>query len=207
MAIPNAEKLMERAAKGERLGVRDRRLCVAYLMCTRPEVTNQAMADLFKVSERMIRVDHEVLRRDKADSVKNEDIGLVIADIAICFDKQVRDMEASKAKCKLGTPSYLAHCKTIFQTQLHKVEALQTLGYYPKNLGNLSVSKYEYSSVLVQDGTKARDSNANVADIIDAEFTQGEAPLQLAPPNEVMLMEQATREAEIAALSSDETNP
>jgi hypothetical protein len=159
MATPRAEKLIEAAQKGVRLSSRDRRHCIAYIEATSPEVTQKAMAELFQVSERMIRLDKEKLRKQKAAIIKNEDVALVIADIAMCFERQVKDMEASKVKCKLGTPAYLSHCKTIFNTQLLKVKALQDLGYYPKNLGQLTVDKFEFKAVVSGDQVTTRPVN------------------------------------------------
>lgn len=182
MAIPQAEHLLEQAQKGVRLGSRDRRHVIAYLMATRPETTNAAMAELFKVSERMIRMDRKTIKTKKAQDIKEEDIGLVIADIALCFEKQVRDMEASKYKCKLGTNSYLNHCRAIFNTQLMKVKALQELGYYPRNLGTLAIDKYEYRAIVMKDGSV---NTLPVNMVIDAEVLNDDEPVkQLEAPEE-----------------------
>lgn len=171
--VPQAEKLLERAQKGERLNTKDRRHCLAYLDVAKPDYTNVALAELFKVTERMIRVDRDKIRKQKAEIVKKEDIGLVIADIALCFDRQVRDLEHSKAKCKVGSAVYLNHCKAIFNLQLEKVRALQELGFYPKNLGNMTVDKFEYKAVMLADGSiTTRPVNMQFDDAIDVDTVQ-----------------------------------
>jgi NACalpha-BTF3-like transcription factor len=150
--IPHAEKLIEKAQKGEKLTTAERRHCVAFLMATeRP--TNSNMGNLFKVSERQIRLDKEHIRKERAKEITEEDISLVISDIAMVFETQIRDIERSKKKCKMGGRAYLEHCKTIFKSQLEKVKALQDLGYYPKNLGQMTVEKYEYKAIVSKDGS------------------------------------------------------
>jgi hypothetical protein len=184
MSIPNSEELLKSARKGIRLGTKDRRTCITYLTATKPELTNASLADLFQVSERQIRDDKTRNRRQRADIIKNEDPGLVIADIATCYDKQIVDMEASKSQCKMGSLTYLAHCKAIFNAQLLKVKALQDLGYYPKNLGNMVIEKFEFTSTVASDTQlKARKVNMNFDDedgqAVEATYSVVKSPQQL----------------------------
>jgi hypothetical protein len=168
--IPHAEKLIEKAQKGEKLNTAERRHCVAFMMTTQRE-TNANMGSLFKVSERQIRLDKEHIRKERAKEITEEDISLVISDIAMVFETQIRDIEASKRRCKRGSRSYLEHCKTIFKAQLDKVKALQDLGYYPKNLGQMTVQKYEYAAIVSKDGSvETRPTNL----ALDAEIIEGE---------------------------------
>lgn len=153
MPVPHAEKLLELARGGERLNTRDRRHCIAFLMAADPSHTNVAMGELFQVSERQIRDDKLKLRKERAKLVKEEDVGLVIADLSIAFDNQLRDIETSKRKCKLGSQTYVNHCKEIATLVLKKVQALQELGYLPKNLGQMTTTKFEYKSVVAKDGS------------------------------------------------------
>lgn len=153
MAIPHAEKLIETAQKGHRLCGKDRRHVVAYLLINKPEARASDMAELLQVTTRQIYLDRKELRKARASAIREEDPALVLADISISFEQQIRDMEASKAKCKLGTAVYLAHCNSIFNTQIRKVEALQSLGYYPKNLGNLTTESFVWRADVTKDGT------------------------------------------------------
>lgn len=195
--IPHAEKLIERAQKGERLNAKDRRHAVAYLTATRPEITAVAMGDLFFVSEGMIRVDKRIIKQEKAKLLQKEDVALVIVDIADCFDRQVKDLEASKRKCKLGSATYLAHCKEIFNLRLKMVTALQELGYYPKNLGSMTIDKYEYRATVGADG--AVTSRPVNLDVSEGEF-EDIVPAQLAAPEAAVLEELDKRAEEFSKL-------
>ena len=182
--IPQADKLIEQAQKGERLKPTERRHCIAYIMSTQPEMNNCAMGELFRVSEAQIRKDRISIREARAKSIKTEDIGLVIADVALSFERQVRDLEKSKAKALIGTRTYLEHCKSIFDIELKKIQALQSLGFYPKSLGNLSVERFEYQAVVYKDGSvETRPVELCVKEdedgIVEGEF---EEVKQIAPP-------------------------
>lgn len=195
--IPHAEKLIERAQKGERLNAKDRRHAVAYLIATRPEITACAMGDLFYVSEGMIRVDKRIIKQEKAKLLQKEDVALVIVDIADCFDRQVKDLEASKRKCKLGSATYLAHCKEIFNLRLKMVTALQELGYYPKNLGSMTIDKYEYRATVGADNSVT--TRAVNLDVRDGEF-EDIIPAQLAAPEPATTEEVEARAKEFDSL-------
>ncbi len=172
--LPVADKLILQAQQGEKLSSKDRRHCISYLLATSPESTNVAMANLFQVSEGQIRHDRKTIREERAKLIKEDDIGLVIADIALNFDRQVRDIEKSKRDAKTGSMSYLQHCKAIFQLELEKVKVLQDLGYYPKNLGNMTVDKFEYKAIVSKDGNvDTRETNLKFnaqGEIQEAEF-------------------------------------
>lgn len=149
--IPHAEKLLERAQHGEKLTAPERRHCITFLMATMPQ-TNDEMAEMFQVCDRQIRDDKKWIREEKVKTIKEDDIGLVIADIAMSYEKQVNDLERSKKQCKMGTPAYVGHCRAIFDCRMKMVEALQNLGYYPKNLGNMTTQKFIYKATVSVDG-------------------------------------------------------
>lgn len=196
MKQPYAEQLISRARKGERLSAKDRRHAIAYLAATQPGTTATALGDLFFVSEGMIRIDRRLIKQDKAKALQKEDVALVIVDIADCFERQVRDLEASKNKCRLGTPAYLAHCKEIFNLRLKMVTALQELGYYPKNLGSMTVDKYEYKATVGADNSVT--TRAVNLDISEGEF-EDVVPAQLPPPEELSSVDIEAREKLIKA--------
>lgn len=172
MSIPNAEKMITRAQNGEKLPRRERLHCIAYMMSVMPTLTNREIGEMFGITERAVRQDKRTVKEERASQIKEEDIALVIADIAISYDCQIRDIEKSKGRCKLGTRDYLSHCKTLFDMQREKVEALQNLGFYPKNLGNMTVEKFEYVATVASDNSVITQRKV---DIIDG-------PKQLKPP-------------------------
>lgn len=173
MAIPHAEKLIQRAQGGERLNTKDRRHALAFLIATQAAMTNSELGTLFQVSERQIRFDTKYIREEKARLLSEDDIKLVVADIAMTLERQMHDLEKSKLKCKVGTPAFLQHCKAIHEIQLKTVEALQNLGYYPKNLGSMVVEKFEYQAIVTRDGSVAnRPVDMQIGDghVQEAEF-------------------------------------
>jgi hypothetical protein len=154
VAVPVAQKLLESAQAGEKkLSTSERRHVIAYLMATQPDHSNVELAEVFGVTERTIRMDKQHIREEKARFIKEDDIGLVIADIALDFERQVRDIERSKAKSKLGSDTFLKHCTAAMELRLKMVKSLQDIGYLPKNLGNMTVESYEYKAVVHRDGS------------------------------------------------------
>lgn len=149
--ILHVEKLIERALNGEKLSSRERRHCLAHQMVHSPDETNVSLAKLYGVSEALIRRDKQTIRQEKAAMIKKDDVGLVIADIAFTFESQISDLEKAKKKAVVGSRTYLDYCKAIFDLQIKKVETLQNLGFYPKNLGNLTVQQYAFKAYVGKD--------------------------------------------------------
>lgn len=147
MPTPVTQKLLEEA-KTRKLAPKERRQCVVYIKTTEPDTTNVAMAELFQVTERTIRQDLQKFRKEKAKFIKEDDVGLIIADIALDYERQVNDIERSKNKAKLGTAVYLGHCTSAMELRLKMVKALQDLGYYPKNLGNMTVKRFDFTAIV-----------------------------------------------------------
>lgn len=176
MAIPHAEGLIQRAKNGERLNSKERRYALSFLMATSQEESTEQLATLFQVSGRLIREDKKNIREERAKSIKEDDIGLVIADIAMTLDKQMCDLERSKGKCVPGSIAYMRHCTAIHEMQLKTVSALQDLGYYPKNLGLMTVEKWDYSAIIGKDNTvitrPTATFDAEVLPILEGEFEQ-----------------------------------
>lgn len=206
MPIPHAEKLIEQAQGGVRLSAKDRKYCLAFLSATKADMNNNELAALFQVSERQIRFDYKAIREEKAREITQEDISLIIADIAMTLERQMRDLEKSKNKCKAGSVAYLRHCTAIHDMQLKTVSALQDLGYYPKNLGNMTIDKYEYKSIITKDG--AVDTRPMILDIDskDVEFIEAVGqPLALPEPTQDFLP--LEEPAELQLVEQQQDNP
>jgi hypothetical protein len=176
--LPQAEQLLDKAAHGERLTTKERRHCISYNTVKFPEISNVSMASTFQVSERQIRLDKKFIREERAKLIKEDDIGLVIADIHQSFELQVNDIEKGKKSCKVGSRDYLEYCKAIFNLRLQTVKALQELGYYPKNLGSMTVDKYIYTAEVAKDGsvTSGRGPGLQTVqpepEVLEAEFVE-----------------------------------
>jgi transcriptional antiterminator len=80
--IPVTQRLIEES-NTRKLATKERRQAVVFIRSTNPEVTNTEMAEQFGVSERTIRQDLQAFRREKAQFIKDDDVGLIIADIAL----------------------------------------------------------------------------------------------------------------------------
>ena len=175
MLRPQAEQLISRALAKEHLNPAERRHCISYLQVTQPEATNVAMAEMFGVTEGSIRADIKAIRSAKAKIIREDDIGLVIADVALTFEHQVRDAERSKLKAGLGSRTYLEHCRAIARMQVERIEILQKLGYFPLNLGNMTVQKFEYKATVTE-GTGRVETSAVAAPRAVARITDGSEP-------------------------------
>lgn len=152
---------------------KERRHCVAFMMATEPQTTNEEIAAIFGVSERMIRKDKDAIRAERAKIVKDEDLGFVVADIVMMIDRQLRDIEKSKAKCALGSRTFLEHCVKAVDIVLKKNSSLQDLGFYPKTLGNMIVQRFDYKAVVGKDGSvDTRPLDLAIDDVIEAEFEE-----------------------------------
>lgn len=186
MALANAEKMISRAQSGERLSRRDRMHCIGYIMATMPTLTNREIGEIFGITERAVRKDRSAVKEERATQIKEEDIALVIADIAMTYDAQIRDIEKSKLKCKQGTKDYLAHCKTLFDMQRLKVDALQSLGYYPKNLGHATIDKFEYKAIVNSDSSVV---TGRKIDVIDTSPKELEAAPVVPEPRDLTILD------------------
>ncbi len=194
MAFANAEKIITRAQKGEKVSRRERLHAISFIMATMPTLTNREIGEIFGITERAVRVDRVKVKEERASQIKEEDIALVIADIAMTYDAQLRDLEKSKQKCKLGSRDYISHCDTIFNMQYKKVQALQNLGYYPKNLGNMTVEKFEYKAIVNKDNSVV---TARKIDVIDT------TPKGIEATSEVVMRNLEILDAEFSDVQSD----
>jgi hypothetical protein len=156
-----SEELLLKAQSGEKLEVDERRDAIAFIMATQPGTSNADMARLFGLSEGMIRKDKDVVRKRASEDISKEDVGLVIGDIRRTYERFISDIEKSLKRCEPGTKTYLDYQKALVDYQLKIVDALQSLGHYPKNLGTMATSKFVFKATVQKDGsieTKAIDA-------------------------------------------------
>lgn len=178
MPLAHAANLLNELQDGRKITTAERRLCLQYLMATQPELTNAKLGEMFGVSERTLRVDKQKIRSQKAKFLKDElsnDLALVIADVAMDFERQVGDLEKSKAKSPLGKRAYVDHCNAIFDMRLKMIKAFQDIGYLPKNLGSMTVEKFSYKASVSLDGSVSTRTEEQFSPkeltAMDAEFT------------------------------------
>ena len=125
----------------------DRRIAITTSLLTDSK-SNAEFAEELQVSERTITRDRTAIRRDIAETIRSEDVGLVLADIRIAFDKNMRDIGESKKQAHPGTKTYLDHATAEFRMMQDYVAALMDLGVFPKNLGIVHTEKYAFSATV-----------------------------------------------------------
>lgn len=178
---PTAQDMIQRAKSGERLTTKERRHVITWLQATSGDdvasisMTNQQLGDLFGVTERTIRQDKQAFRKEKAKFIREDDISLIIADIALDYERQVRDIEKSKAKAPIGSMTYLRHCTDALNLRVQMVKALQDLGYYPKNLGQLTVTKWDFQAHVDSTTGYVTTEQVDYLPVIDAEVVKPKA--------------------------------
>lgn len=177
MATPTAQELIDRAYDGYKCTTKERRHVITWLQATSGNdkasisMTNRELGALFGVTERTIRQDKQSFRKEKAKFIREDDISLIIADIALDYERQIRDIEKSKQKAVPGSITYLRHCTDALELRIKMVKALQDLGYYPKNLGQLTVTKWDFMSKVDPTTGFVLTEAVESTPILDAEFT------------------------------------
>jgi len=146
-----AEALYNMGGK-DSLDTEERRDVVQYLMLMRPDLSNVALGRYLKVSEQSIRNDKELIRRRVAEEVTDKDVSIVVSDLMRGHELLMVDLYRSKKACAIGTPAYLNHLKFEQEAQFKVVELLQSLGVYPKNLGNLTKTEFVYKAHVSKGG-------------------------------------------------------
>jgi hypothetical protein len=172
-----SEALVLRAEGFYRLGGDDaldseeRRDALAHLMFVRPDLSNVELGRYFKVTERTIRVDKEIIRKRMSEEVTDKDISVVVADLCRHHEYVMTELAKSTKACKAGTPSCLAHLKFQHEAAFKIIEALQSLGVYPKNLGNITKTEFVYKAHVAKGGGVSVSTIQNDAELktIEAE--------------------------------------
>lgn len=149
--VLRAEELYKQGGD-TRLDAEERRDAIQYLMLMRPDLNCVELGRYFKVTERVIRLDRDVIRKRVAEEVTDKDVSIVVSDLMRGHELLMTDLAKSKKKCTLGTPAYLNHLKFEQEAQFKVVELLQSLGVYPKNLGNLTKTEFVYKAHVAKGG-------------------------------------------------------
>jgi hypothetical protein len=169
--LSHSEILVLSAEKGEKLEADARRDAVAYLTVVRPDLSNMDLSRLFQCGESLIRRDKETNRKRMAEELGSDDISLVITDIRRTYETVSMELQKSLKECANGTMTKLNHLKTQMEFQSKYVEALQSLGFLPKNLGNLTKTQFIFKAHVAKGGGVNTTSVGSKEDlkIIEAE--------------------------------------
>jgi hypothetical protein len=141
-----AEIYVERAESGDKLNAEERRHAIAWMMVHRPNMQTANMVELFGVTDRTIREDKALARKQVADEVSTDDIGSIVADIRMTYMRFKDRLEKSTKAANPGTAVYLAHLKAIADYEKVYTEMLQSLGILPKNLGSMTKTVFEFKA-------------------------------------------------------------
>ena len=181
-AVPShCELLILSAEHGEKLEAEPRRDAIAYLTVVRPDLSNMDLSRLFHCSETLIRKDKDANRKRMAEDLGNDDISLVINDIRRTYETVSTELQRSLKECANGTMTKLNHLKTQMEFQSKYVEALQSLGFLPKNLGNLTKTQFIFKAHVAKGGgvnTVAVSDKADLKIIEAEEFKQLPAAIE-----------------------------
>jgi hypothetical protein len=175
-AIPSrSETLVLAAERGEKLESEARRDAVAYLTAVRPDLSNMDLSRLFQCSEGLIRRDKESNRKRMAEELSSDDISLVINDIRRTYETVSTELQKSLKECVNGSKTKLDHLVVQMKFQKDYVEALQSLGFLPKNLGNLTKTQFIFKAHVAKGGgvnTVVVNDKADLKTIEAEEFKQ-----------------------------------
>jgi hypothetical protein len=152
-ATPIAEDLVGRARKGEKLTLEDRRYALQFLMYTEPDLSRMELGRIFQVDESTIRHDIKRIKEKNADLIKEDtDVKLIIADLIAARDRALLEIEKAKklisTTAKEGTPNHLNFIKASVEIHMKVTEALQNMGWLPKNIGAITVNKHVFKAIV-----------------------------------------------------------
>jgi len=136
----------------DRLPAADRQDALLHLMNVRPDLSNVELGRIFKVNEKAIRQDKEAIRKRLAEEMGDKDISVVISDLMRGHERIMTELAKSTRKCEYGTNTFLAHLKFEHEANFRIVEVLQSLGVYPKNLGNLTKTEFVFKAHVAKGG-------------------------------------------------------
>jgi hypothetical protein len=136
----------------DKLEAEDRRDALQCLMLVRPDLSNVELGRYFKVNEKIIRLDKDTIRKRMVDEVGDKDIALVVSDLMRSHEQIMVRLAKSTKACQFGTSNYLNHLKFEQEASHKMIELLQSLGVYPKNLGNLTKTQFIYKAHVAKGG-------------------------------------------------------
>lgn len=191
------------------------------MRATEPDLANTELADIFGVSERMIRVDIKAIKDSLAKEFAGLDPTVIVADLLIMRDDLLTELRKSMKSTTLGTRSRLDHLLAIKSINIDTVKALQDLGVLPKELGHLQTENYDFKAYVIKDAqvvTRRLDMfddkpSAQLAlpapdqqdrEALDEEFLRSSQPPVLVP---VSVTTNASKETSDATVSDGDRKP
>lgn len=151
--ILTAKDLILKAQNGEKLDAESRRHAIAFLLVTQPDMGPSAMADIFGVTESLIRYDKKKLREIMVDELREEsEIKYIVSDIVQDFRKVYKNVETAMSSAGAGTAEYLRYNQVLFDLRLKMVKSMQELGWLPKGEQDTTKEEYVFEVNVGNDG-------------------------------------------------------
>lgn len=192
-----AEEILERARVGDRsITADERRLAIQYVRGRQPNVTQRDLAQMFGVSDSLIRKDISKLVQDATEETratyKDTVVGELINEQHIIYNGLKKSLE----QAKLGSNTYVNHLTAMHKVRMDTVRILQEVGALPKSLEETTRKKEVFRAELqestkqivtrpidlfddIEDGESLQDSlkRKEHHDILEMEFAGTQAAL------------------------------
>lgn len=148
-----AEETIKKAQQGEKVTTEERRHAIEYIMGVYPDWSNVKLSQIFDVDVKTIRNDKKIIKTANAERVREDtDVKLIIADLLAARERALQEIEEGKKDIvvskKTGTPNHLAWIKAGLEIHIRVTEALQNMGWLPKNIGAISITKNVFKAVV-----------------------------------------------------------
>jgi rubrerythrin len=83
-----------------------------------------------------------------AKRVMTEDVDTTIGRLTATHERHMQILEDALKEAKPGTKTFLDYVRILEDMENRFTELMQSLGVLPKNLGNSTVTKYEFTSSM-----------------------------------------------------------
>jgi hypothetical protein len=207
-----AHDIIERARVGQEVSAEERRHAIVFTKGQHPDISHRQLAEMFGVSESMIRKDMSKINQDLSEDMKATFKDTVIGELIHEHNNMHAALLRSLKAAPLGTNTYVAHCQALFKIRKDTIEVLQNIGALPKTLGEVSVKKEVFQAQVMPGTSQMVTRPLNMFD----DFEEGEgldAKLVRQEREKTLEGEMASSETALSApvntngQDSDETKP
>ena len=145
-------------AKERKLTSKERRTVLAFLMDQKIDPvaktfrSNYQLADLFGVSESMIRNDKKRILRDYSSNITPDQAMAFVTDALRAQDRLIRRAEAALMECESGGLAEREYIELLDKLEARKLKVAQDIGIVAKELGRLQVVEENWEATVSEDG-------------------------------------------------------
>ena len=153
------EFLLDLAQKRERrLTARERRVVLTHLVehgykkVHRAHRSNYQLADLFGVSEAMIRQDKKRILREAGNALQPDQAMAIVTSSAKALDRLIRAAEEGLDETDPGTLAHRDYLRVIADLEQRRLKLAQDIGLVEHNLGQLQVTEEHWVARTSESG-------------------------------------------------------